>query len=322
MGRSRLATALLCSACFGIGCSGEGFQDGDKPVLRDPDAPLSWEEFREIAEKNSRMVNGERVYIVEWDIPLDEAKLFEYYASRYLEREKSTVDVLNSNGMDNVWPQPQQLALSYCVSVDFGSDHARMKEEMNRAALAWTNAANVNFIYKPLEDTNCVDANAAVTVPVVPFSEGGACAFFPDDNGAVHCTSAGRALVINVASIDAWHTGAPIFGKSNSSSAPGNEVYSNITTEGVLRHELGHILGLRHEQIREADNAIPFTTCSWEVPNPGPNRALTAYDVNSVMHYPWCDGVLTSALIVTPLDAQGAARLYGPPAWYAALDLD
>jgi len=49
-----------------------------------------------------------------------------------------------------------------------------------------------------------------------------------------------------------------------------------VTSQGVFRHELGHVLGLRHEHIR-----APGTFCtedsSW--------RGVTAYDSASVMHY-------------------------------------
>ncbi len=75
---------------------------------------------------------------------------------------------------------------------------------------------------------------------------------------------------------------------------------------GVLRHELGHVLGFRHEQIRsEAPAGCPdedtFGTIN-----------LGAYDPRSVMHY-FCGGVGSKTLAITEQDKVGAQKVYGPP---------
>jgi hypothetical protein len=75
---------------------------------------------------------------------------------------------------------------------------------------------------------------------------------------------------------------------------------------GVLRHELGHVLGFRHEHIRsQAPPACPdeplFDT-----------RNLGAYDPRSVMHY-FCGGVGSRELRITDIDRQGSQSVYGPP---------
>ena len=74
---------------------------------------------------------------------------------------------------------------------------------------------------------------------------------------------------------------------------------------GVLRHELGHTLGFRHEHIRsEAPAACPdeptYDTLD-----------LTAYDPQSVMHY-FCGQVGSPDLAITELDRAGAQKVYGP----------
>jgi hypothetical protein len=74
---------------------------------------------------------------------------------------------------------------------------------------------------------------------------------------------------------------------------------------GVLRHELGHTLGFRHEHIRsEAPPACPdeptYDTLD-----------LTAYDPQSVMHY-FCGEVGSRELAITELDRAGAQKVYGP----------
>ena len=73
---------------------------------------------------------------------------------------------------------------------------------------------------------------------------------------------------------------------------------------GVLRHELGHILGFRHEHIRP-EAAAP--ECS-ENPN---WRALTTYDSASVMHYIYCNGTGSGSLALTPRDLEGLYLEYG-----------
>ena len=73
----------------------------------------------------------------------------------------------------------------------------------------------------------------------------------------------------------------------------------------MLRHELGHTLGFRHEHIRsEAPPACPdeptYDTLD-----------LTAYDPQSVMHY-FCGQVGSRELAITDLDRLGAQKVYGP----------
>jgi hypothetical protein len=73
------------------------------------------------------------------------------------------------------------------------------------------------------------------------------------------------------------------------------------TLTGVLRHELGHTIGFRHEHTRPESGAC-FEDNNW--------RALTAYDSSSVMHYPQCNGTQNGDLVLTNLDKQGASALY------------
>ena len=75
---------------------------------------------------------------------------------------------------------------------------------------------------------------------------------------------------------------------------------------GVLRHELGHVLGFRHEMIRsEAPPGCPDEDTYGTI-------NLTDYDPSSVMHY-FCGGVGSKELAITDVDRAGAQKVYGPP---------
>ncbi|NMO19225.1 hypothetical protein HPC49_21860 [Pyxidicoccus fallax] len=69
---------------------------------------------------------------------------------------------------------------------------------------------------------------------------------------------------------------------------------------GVLRHELGHISGYRHEHIQGIKGCFKERGEWWP---------LTAYDPQSVMHY-LCGKGGTLELKLSPTDIQGHQKLY------------
>jgi hypothetical protein len=68
----------------------------------------------------------------------------------------------------------------------------------------------------------------------------------------------------------------------------------------IARHEIGHVLGFRHEHIRPESPV----ECS-EI---DPYDPVTAYDQSSIMHYAFCGG--TGTTLLSSLDREGAAILY------------
>jgi hypothetical protein len=77
---------------------------------------------------------------------------------------------------------------------------------------------------------------------------------------------------------------------------------------GIMRHELGHTLGWRHEHTRPEAGAC-FEDNDW--------RPLTGYDRFSVMHYPQCNGGGDWSLMLTHMDRNGAACAYGAAPGFA-----
>src|SRR5262249_19241966 len=153
---------------------------------------------------------------------------------------------------------------------------------MAAATRGWEDVGNVAFRYVPSQDGSCDNTNTSISFPVRPWTGSGACSFFPSGGGCV-----ARTLVIDFNDLQTnpfYATNAP-----------------NVRTVGVFRHELGHILGLRHEHTRP-DSGTCFEDNNW--------RAVTAYDQGSTMHSPWCNGVLPSGLSITALDRKGIQSLY------------
>ena len=69
---------------------------------------------------------------------------------------------------------------------------------------------------------------------------------------------------------------------------------------GVLRHEIGHVLGYRHEHIRNIPGCFTEGT-DW--------KPLTPYTPNSVMHY-FCGGAGSMDLSIREADKRGHRCLY------------
>jgi hypothetical protein len=152
---------------------------------------------------------------------------------------------------------------------------------MARAAADWSAVADVRFVYRAEHDIRCTPDNPSVLFDVRPVPHAAlASAFFPS------FPRVRRTLRIDDLSFAGWY---PL--------------------EGILRHELGHALGFRHEHLRPEAGFAPDCDNIH-----GGLRELTEYDRSSVMHYPQCNGDPRSTLELTPLDAAGAAAIYGAPA--------
>ena len=217
------------------------------------------------------------VFIVNGDTPIDNERELEQFYEEFV-REGALIVHKNGAGGDAKWNDTQKMNLTYCVSTAFGANHAATVSAMNASTAQWEAAANgkVNFIHLSGQDATCTAANTNVVFDVRPVAGQPflARAFFPDS------PRANRNILIDASSF------GPI---------------TPWTLTGVLRHELGHTLGFRHEHTRP-ESGVCFEDSNW--------RALTPYDALSVMHYPQCNGTQTGDLVITPKDKEGINVLY------------
>ena len=223
-------------------------------------------------------------YIVNGDTPvLDRKHLKEFYdlnVSKAPPRSVIELTVATANGLDTVWNSTNKKQLTYCVSSRFGSHQQQVISDMAAAAGAWEGCGDVKFSHVPAEDTRCDASNANVVFDVRPVNVNGeylARAFFPNEPRAA------RNVLIDDSSFDL---------------SPSDK----LQLVGILRHELGHTLGFRHEHTRPQAGAC-FEDNDW--------RPLTSYDKFSVMHYPQCNGGGDWELSLTTRDQSGIACVYG-----------
>jgi hypothetical protein len=161
-----------------------------------------------------------------------------------------------------------------------------VRENVQQATENWERTCGVRYEHRAQLDESPGTENPGVLFTVREFDAGGqfiASAFFPTD------PRNRRRVLIDPSYYD--------------SGLRFNKV-------GVLRHELGHTIGFRHEHISsEAPAACPdeplFAAGGVATP-------LTVYDPKSTMHY-FCGGVGSTELAITDLDRIGSQKVYGPP---------
>ncbi|QRK12045.1 matrixin family metalloprotease [Archangium violaceum] len=264
----KISMALLAGVAL-VGCGG--------PEAAEQQQIPTFEEFQAQAIKDE----GD-VYVVNGDEAIEGIEGLKAYYDNYVANgdvgtTEGGLAVYYSGGRDIKWSATAARNITYCVSkTSFGTRYNTVVSAMANAAAAWEAAANVNFVHSSSYDSNCTASQSGVVFDVRQTSTTSylARAFFPNSS-----RSARNVLI--------------------STSAFGN--VSPWTLTGILRHELGHTLGLRHEHTRSTSSGC-YEDANW--------RALTTYDRSSVMHYPQCNGTQTGDLVLTSYDKSGVKALY------------
>lgn len=237
-------------------------------------------------------INGEMFYVAEGDLLIREKQLAKYAMERAaavgapvpVEDEigrRASLLGMTENGKIVRWEVG--LTLTYCVlKSTFVDDNAYtlVRNSMRQATWAWEGTCGVKFEYKPELDDSQSPNPDGVLFTVREIDAGGrfiAASFFPNDPPDQ------RWVLID----PSYYT-------------------TSFDQVGVLRHELGHVLGFRHEHIRSGAPPV----CLGE--DTGETVGLTPYDPKSVMHY-FCGGVGSTSLEITDLDRIGSRMVYGPP---------
>jgi hypothetical protein len=285
---------------------GGGAEVGQSETTEDGDSVFPEDDSTNSSLSRPRvLIDGEELFRVEGDILLDidELDLYDetqkalearHEADSFIERagfgeaavghlgsSSSSLIGIVENGKLLRWAPGT--VLSYCVlRRTFAQDdwYEEVAENMWLAANAWADTCGVEFQYVEAADDSEFLRPPEVLFPVRSISAGGvfiAAAFFPNT------AASRRRLMVD----PSYHR-------------------TTFDRVGVFRHELGHVLGFRHEQV----SAMAPKTCPDE--DTTGTFDLTAYDPKSVMHY-FCGGVGSRELEITEVDRAGSQLVYGAP---------
>jgi predicted Zn-dependent protease len=258
-------------------------------------------------------IDGQTFYVAEGDTLLDDTQLKTYaevreqvekareaaaradaagFGSRRLDEGSRGLIAMTQGGKIVRWKAGSVLSYRVAKSTFQGNDaHYRLVvDSVRKAAAEWEATCGVNFEHRAdLDDAPGVGFEGTVFVVRELDVHGTfiAAGFFPND------PKERRRLIID----PSYYT-------------------TTFDRVGVLRHELGHVLGFRHEHIRSEAPPVCPNESLWDT------KFLTKYDPTSVMHY-FCGGVGTNELKISALDRKGAQQVYGPPLASTALaDVD
>lgn len=248
-------------------------------------------------------IDGTDYWIVEGDVLLDKDQL-ELYAQQQEAVQQAAAaykeaglpltgmlapkdELVGITQNDRIVRWAPGVELSYCVlrqtfTIGGEAGYQLAVESMKQATGQWEEVCGVRFGHKQeLDDSTSVKPEGVIFT-VREINAGGrfiAAAFFPTD-------PAHRRRVL----IDPSYYSATL----------------RFDRVGVLRHELGHVLGFRHEHIRpDAPPGCPDEDTFGTID-------LTKYDPSSVMHY-FCGELGSDTLAITETDKIGAQKVYGPP---------
>jgi hypothetical protein len=235
----------------------------------------------------------EKLYVFEGDLGMTRSQI---QASLF--HANPTVDPLEARALVNIdlsgkmtyWKTPAERIIKYAViRSSFPDDTAyeQVVTDMAAACGDWVSACPecaIQFVHRPEFDSIPLVSDFA---PLARRDDLRFVVSYSDQNGSFIAQSFFPG--------DAWNRRILLVDPSYFSLHD-----DTFTGRGVMRHELGHIIGFRHEQIRGVKG------CAIE---DGYWKSLTKYDPHSVMHY-FCGGGGSPKLEISHLDQEGLKLLY------------
>lgn len=232
-------------------------------------------------------------FIVEGDLFYNEEELFIYYLERSFEdkslNEAAMIGQIDKDGDTLKWAKGT--VLKYAInknSFRTENEYLIVKEAMANASLGWTGITGIIFNHVDNLDAT----NGKYELP-------------EEVDFVVHFLNTSKNFIAKSFFPKAPRDRRRILINSGYFTTKADKI-------GVLRHEIGHIMGFRHEHIskdapyscrdRNGDYILDESTEG--------TFALTPYDKESVMHY-FCGGNGTLTLNFTKFDSIGASKLYG-----------
>lgn len=236
--------------------------------------------------------NGE--YIVEGDLLLTEQQVF-----LWIHRDPSLFEPLvdtsttsdaalksmgmapflaieTLNGTKNYWRSRSDRKMTYALTGFTVAEREQIAADLTVAARRWEEVCpecGISFTHQPEHDGTNTPGQVTFVVRKSALEKGTlALAFFPD---TLHHK---RLLEIDPSFFQTEHE-----------------------RTGLLKHELGHILGYVHERVRVPAGCHGKASSQY--------APLTSYDPKSVMHY-FCDGGEPLKLDLSPLDIAGHRKQY------------
>lgn len=249
-------------------------------VNKSADGLIDIESFK--AEFDTILLDNEIYYVVEGDLLLNEDDMKIYFHKINEPNENGKLVGIRINGEIIKISNPTDLKFAIIKKSFSESEYLNVVEYMKDATEGWSKICNVSFKHIVELDTllNNSDNPDELTFVVKKITNQNngllASAFFPYYEKKRH-----KILI------------TPRF------------FTTTFNKTGILRHEIGHILGFRHEHIRS--DAPPL--CPKNEGNLDNVIDLTHYDPQSVMHY-FCGGVGSRELEFTKIDSIGASMVY------------
>jgi hypothetical protein len=232
------------------------------------------------------IIDSIKYYVVEGDLLLNEYEYFQYKLSSIMKMDSTTeVNALVGEIRDGqIVRWPENHLIKYCIARNSFSSlnsYQEVRENLKAATKEWEKTCNVKFVYEEAKDqANILTPTDDLTFVAMGYNSNGrfiASAFFPYEPANK------RRILID-----------PTY------------FTTGFDKVGVLRHELGHTIGFRHEHIRgDAPKVCQGEDLTGTI-------SLTGYDPKSVMHY-FCGGMGSIKLEITDVDREGSQSVYGPP---------